>query len=294
MNTRAVTAVLSRLPNSVVRIPPLKSQGIKSKLVPWIRDQVPGGFSGAWIEPFMGTGAVGLNIAHAINVPQLLLCDSNPHLVNFYQAIQTRQVNTNSVRRYLEHEGQQLALDGDHYYRIRERFNLDHDPLDFLFLNRAGFNGMMRFNRDGHFNIPFCRKPLRFSKSYITKIVNQVAKVEEILSAHSIEFKHQPFETTIANASKDGLIYCDPPYIGRHADYFNQWDGTCEQRLFDCLSNFKGHFMLSTWHHTQFRHNKYIDSLWSRYRVMTREHFYHVGGREENRNAVVEALVMNW
>jgi DNA adenine methylase len=223
-----------------------------------------------------------------------VLCDSNPHLVEFYLAIQTKRISAQNVRSYLEQEGKQLADDGEHYYRVRERFNRDHDPLDFLFLNRAGFNGMMRFNRNGHFNIPFCRKPLRFAKSYVTKIVNQVNWVEQVLSTHSIEFKCQPFAATMASASKEDLIYCDPPYIGRHADYYNQWDAACERQLFDNLSKIDARFILSTWHHTQFRKNDFIDSLWSTYKVITREHFYHVGGREQNRNAVVEALVMNF
>ncbi len=41
------------------------------------------------------------------------------------------------------------------------------DPLKFLFLNRADFNGMIRLNRKGEFNVPFCKKPERFSKSHI-------------------------------------------------------------------------------------------------------------------------------
>jgi DNA adenine methylase len=28
--------------------------------------------------------------------------------------------------------------------------------------------------------------------------------------------------------------------------------------------------------------------------VLTREHFYHVGGKEKNRNPVIEALVTNY
>ena len=34
-----------------VGVPPIKSQGIKTKLVPWIKSVVPDNFSGTWIEP---------------------------------------------------------------------------------------------------------------------------------------------------------------------------------------------------------------------------------------------------
>ncbi|MEN9847621.1 MAG: hypothetical protein RL368_361, partial [Pseudomonadota bacterium] len=64
---------------SKVGIPPIKSQGIKTKLVPWIRSIIPDNFNGTWVEPFMGTGAVAFNIAPK----RAILCDSNPHLINF-------------------------------------------------------------------------------------------------------------------------------------------------------------------------------------------------------------------
>ena len=38
-----------------VGVPPIKSQGIKTKLVPWIQSILPSDFDGTWIEPFMGT-----------------------------------------------------------------------------------------------------------------------------------------------------------------------------------------------------------------------------------------------
>ncbi len=40
--------------------PPIKSQGIKTKLVPWIHALVPA-VKGRWIEPFLGTGVVAFN-----------------------------------------------------------------------------------------------------------------------------------------------------------------------------------------------------------------------------------------
>lgn len=274
-----------------VNVPPIKSQGIKTKLVPWIKSIVPHEFDGRWIEPFMGTGVVAFNLApkHA------LLCDTNPHLINFYQAITDGKITPEIVKQYLEKEGSVLLEKGEsHYYEIRERFNDKHDPLDFLFLNRAGFNGMIRFNKKGGFNIPFCRKPQRFAQAYVTKIVNQVSHVKRLFEAKDFTFSCQSFEKTILAGNADDIIYCDPPYIDRHVDYYNGWNEENEKKLFDLLSTTKSKFILSTWHHNDFRKNEYIDSLWSKFNVLTREHFYHVGGSENNRNPMIEAIVTNY
>lgn len=274
-----------------VGVPPIKSQGIKTKLVPWVQSIVPGDFNGTWIEPFMGTGAVAFNIA-----PQrAILCDTNPHLVNFYASIASGAITPEVVKEYLTREGETLLSKGeDHYYFVRDRFNSEHSPLDFLFVNRAGFNGMIRFNRKGGFNIPFCRKPQRFAQAYVTKISNQVRWASTLIKAKEFTFKCQDFNKTIDEASSTDIIYCDPPYIGRHVDYYNGWIESHEQALFNKLSNFKGRFILSTWHHNDYRENEYIKTLWSKHRILTREHFYHVGGKEENRNPVIEALITNF
>ena len=275
----------------IPQVPPIKSQGIKTKLVPWIQSIVPQNWNGVWIEPFMGTGVVGFNIE-----PQrAIMCDINPHLISLYKAIQNKNITASSVADYLKYEGDLLRVKGeDHYYEIRERFNQFKDPLDFLFCNRAGFNGMIRFNRKGNLNIPFCRKPDRFAQSYVTKIVNQVSRINSIISRGDYLFEVQGFEQTISEARESDFIYCDPPYIDRHVDYFSGWSEDSEKKLFSLLCECNSKFILSTWHHNDFRKNVYIDSLWSKFKIMTREHFYHVGGCEENRNPMVEALICNF
>lgn len=274
-----------------VNVPPIKSQGIKTKLVPWIKTIVPQEFDGKWIEPFMGTGVVAFNLAPKC----ALLCDTNPHLVNFYQAISDKEITPEIVKQYLNEEGTKLLEKGEsHYYELRTRFNEEHRPLDFLFLNRAGFNGMIRFNRKGGFNIPFCRKLERFAQAYVTKIVNQVTHVSRLFETKEFEFKCQSFDETMARSNSNDIIYCDPPYIGRHVEYFNGWDEERENSLFDILSQSKSKFILSTWHHNDFRKNEYIDSLWSQFNILTREHFYHVGGSEKNRNPMIEAIITNY
>jgi DNA adenine methylase len=271
-------------------VPPIKSQGIKTKLVPWIRQIVPENFNGVWIEPFMGTGVVAFNI----KPKKAILCDTNPHLINFYNSLKDETITPNIVRVFLEEEGKKLENIEDYYYQVRDRFNTNHNPLDFLFINRAGFNGMIRFNLKGKHNVPFCKKPKRFSKAYITKIVNQVDYVYKLLKQNDYIFLCQDFQETIKQADADSIIYCDPPYIDRHVDYFNSWNENDEYNLYNVLKNFQGKFILSTWHSNKYRKNSYIETLWSDFNMFTKDHFYHLGGSENNRNSMLEAIITNY
>lgn len=273
-------------------VPPIKSQGIKTKLVPWIKSLAieP---KGRWIEPFLGTGVVAFNMKYR----NALLNDINPHIINFYKAIQQKKLTPIIVRQYLEEEANNLLRapdNGNNYYKmIRDRFNRDGDPLDFLFLSRTGFNGMIRFNKSGKWNIPFCKKQNRFSKAYITKIVNQVDDISRIIQ-QEWKFTIGSFEKVIEKANKGDFIYCDPPYIGRYVDYYNGWTEENEYTLFELLSNTKAKFILSTWHHNDYRSNPYINKLWNKFNIVTRDHFYHSGAKIENRRSIVEALVFNY
>jgi DNA adenine methylase len=275
-----------------VIVPPIKSQGIKTKLVPWIQALVPA-VRGLWIEPFLGTGVVAFNSGFR----KALLTDINPHVIRFYQGIKDGEITPRRVRDFLQKEGEQLEKAPNngysHFHTIRDRFNVSFDPLDFLFLSRAGFNGMMRFNRNGEWNIPFCQKPKRFSQAYVTKIANQVHNVACLIQADWI-FNVDSFENTIKAAKVDDIIYCDPPYIGRYVDYYSGWTEEDERKLFELLSLTPARFILSTWHHNDFRANPFIDSLWGKFNIVTRDHFYHSGGKIENRKSIVEALVFNF
>ena len=272
-------------------VPPIKCQGIKTKLVPDIR-HIAGSINfSRWIEPFFGSGVVGFNI----RPKTALFSDSNPHLIRFYSDLQRQIIDPVSVKKYLENEGPLLEkTEGEHYYVIRERFNREPTSLDFLFLNRSCFNGMIRFNAKGGFNVPFCRKPTRFAQAYITKIVNQVKHIQEMILHNQYSFVCQSFEKSINSASPNDLIYCDPPYIGRHVDYFDSWNESQEKLLHDLLTNSGSKFMLSTWHSNEFRKNTYLETLWSDLHVLTKEHFYHVGASEENRNPMLEAILINF
>ena len=279
-------------------VPPIKSQGIKTKLVPWIMELAPK-VKGKWIEPFLGTGVVAFNSGYK----KAILNDTNPHIINFYKGVQQRVITAPLMKNYLEKEGEILSKADnkgyEHYLKIRTRFNSgEYSPYDFIFLSRAGFNGMMRFGSKGNWNIPFCKKPDRFAQAYTTKITNQVATVSQIIQPEpNWTFYNKSFADIITLATEDDIIYCDPPYYGRHVDYYNGWTEQDEELLFNLLSKTKAKFILSTWHHNDWRENEMIKRFWSKFNIVTKDHFYHNGdngGNIENRRTVVEALVCNF
>lgn len=276
-----------------VFVPPVKCQGIKTKLVPEIRLLAAAQEFDCWIEPFCGSCVVPLNL----QPKRALLCDTNVHIVRLYSEIQHGTVTPSIAREFLENEGEELRNRGEtHYYDVRRRFNEGPNSLDFLFLNRSCFNGVIRFNKSGKFNVPFGHKPERFAKAYVTKISNQIRRIAEVSRNHDWEFRAARFEDTIATASPDDFIYCDPPYLGRHTDYFNQWCEDDERRLSEMLQRTPARFVLSTWHSNRYRKNPTIESRWQnpRFQMATRDHFYHVGATEDLRNEMLEALIMNF
>lgn len=272
-------------------IPPIKIQGKKTKLLPFIINNLPDTTFEKWVEPFLGSGVVGFNIQPKV----ACFADSNPHIINFYNAIKNKQIDEYIVKGFLQEQGQLLSQQGEAYYlAIRSRFNQTYQPLDFLFLNRCCFNGMIRFNRKLQFNVPYGHKPERFSQAYITKITNQIKQVATLIEHHDWTFVCQDFKTTLAQVQPEDFIYCDPPYIGRHVDYYDSWTEPDEQELQNLLAQTSARFMISTWHSNQFRTNDYLKTIWRDYPIVTTQHFYHLGAKIENRHAMTEALILNY
>ena len=279
------------LPRAVIpKAPPIKMQGIKTKVVPLIARSIEWSGDGRWIEPFFGSGVVALNIMP----PKAILADTNEHVINLYRGIKEGEINGRTVRFYLEREGAALLEKGEcHYYAVRDRFNENGDPFDFIFLSRSCFNGMMRFNQKGGFNVPFCRKPERFRPALVTKIVNQVEWARVVMEGKDWEFVVQDWRTTIADAKPRDVIYCDPPYIGRHTDYYSSFTDHEADDLAEALIKTAAGFALSMWLENKYRRNDYVDRWFADFPQRTMSHFYHVGPSESLRNQMTEVVILS-
>jgi DNA adenine methylase len=274
-------------------VPPLKCQGIKTKLVGEISVLAGARSFQRWVEPFCGSCVVALNV----QPKEALLGDSNIHIIRLYQEIQNGSLTAALAKSFLVEEGDKLRTNGEvYYYEVRERFNANPTSLDFLFLNRSCFNGVMRFNRSGKFNVPYGHKPQRFAQAYVTKITNQIRRISQVISNCDWTFAAADFRQTLKSAKRGDLIYADPPYAGRHVDYFNSWSEADEIEMANLLKQLPCDFILSTWHSNEFRKNGLIEQNWSdpRFHVLLREHFYHVGSSEDLRHPMIEALITNF
>src|SRR5882672_8275842 len=183
--------------NTPPLVPPLKCQGIKTKLVSTIRKIAETRTYSRWVEPFCGSCVVALNV----QPKEALLCDTNIHIIRLYQDIQSGRITAPLAKSFLSEEGEKLRTQGEpYYYIVRERFNEAPTSLDFLFLNRSCFNGVIRFNRKGKFNVPYCHKPERFAQGYVTKITNQIRQIAHVLNTVEWTFEACDFRETLAQA----------------------------------------------------------------------------------------------
>jgi DNA adenine methylase len=236
----------------------------------------------------MGSGVV----LFSVQPQRAIVNDINPHIINFYHRLADGSLTPAMVREHLTAEGNELGIQGeDHYYYVRNRFNQTADPLDFLFLSRACFNGVMRFNRKGEFNVPFCRKPDRFRSAYITKIVNQATAVCKVMKGKEWEFRSEDWRNCLSDLNQEDFVYLDPPYIGRHTDYFNRWAEEDAIALAAVAENLPCGFALSMWKQNEYRANQHLQN-WRGTEERTVRHFYHVGSTESLRHEMEEALLI--
>lgn len=270
---------------------PVKIQGGKARLAPFLRKNLNfDSKSQRWVEPFLGAGAVLLNM-----MPECALVgDINPHIVGLYRALQDDVITPAELAEHLQREGEVLHRRGEgYYYEVRERFNNSASSADFMFLNHTCFNGLLRFNRAGGFNSPFCRNPDRLTPSLITDIAVRLAHVQSVSKSRDWTFKHQDWRRTLAEVDAGDYVYADPPYAGRHTTYYQGWSEQDASELAVALRALCCPWALSDWAADSKGPNPRLGQLYPGHRVRPQEHRYVIGAGGNTRGRMTEALVLS-
>ena len=110
-----------------------------------------------------------------------------------------------------------------YYYIQREIYNKNKTLSKveiasyFIYLNKAGFNGMYRENRKGHFNIP------KGDLKEINIDEKKLRKASKILN-QNVQIRCIPYSEIDTLVKKNDFIYFDPPYAPLKKNSFTTYN----------------------------------------------------------------------
>lgn len=222
------------------QISPLRYPGGKSKLVDYVYQEMPTDTK-TIISPFAGGASVELSLLQAGLCDQLILNDTDPHLINFYNACLT---DSAALKRYVTSESlSQTLYEEAHAYAINDFAHISGEQNTyqaFLYLlnNRCSFSGIYKAGRIGGKNGTIDQLGVRWNPE---AIINRIEKIEKM--AHRIVVHQQDFADLIKtyNNKAHALFIIDPPYVTQEAKKLYRSSFTSEQhaQLFDLLNKSK-------------------------------------------------------
>ncbi len=200
----------------------LKWAGNKTAIMPELKKHLPAG--PRLVEPFAGSCAVMMETDY----PSYLVADINPDLINLYKKVAADcELFISRARALFEEANREVA-----YYNIRQEFNYSTEITDFmkavyfLYLNRHGYRGLCRYNKSGHFNIPYGNyKNPYFPEKEIRAFAEKAQRATFICAS---------FDETLAMLKAGDVVYCDPPYDGTFSGYHT--DGFTEDDQYHLAS----------------------------------------------------------
>ena len=200
--------------------PFVKWAGGKSSLIPQITKYFPfelkNGQIEKYVEPFVGGGAVLIDILQKYDVKQAYAFDINKDLINCYNVIKTNVEDL--IEELKEKEENYFKLETEnkqsYFYEIRKEYNsyrIDEQELnvkrasEFIFLNRTCFNGLYRVNKSGEFNVPFGK----YKNPTIcdAKNLKNLSKLFE-----NVTFQYGDYKESNKYIDNNTFVYFDPPY----------------------------------------------------------------------------------
>lgn len=241
--------------------PLIKYRGGKSKEFPQYERFIPREY-GTYYEPFVGGGATFFKLMPK----KAVIGDINEPLITFYRGVRDnfdelskelaslQEIYENNQKAYKEKkkanpDGRAPNANEGLYYALRDQYNgLARSSYSraalYFFINKTAYSGMIRYNAQGHFNVPFGRYE-HFNTGLVTKEHSALLQRTEILCADYAE--------SFKRAGKNDFMYLDPPYDCVFNDYGNRqkengFDEEEHRRLAKLFRNLKCKAMMIIGH----------------------------------------------
>ena len=158
-----------------------------------------------YIEPFVGGGSVFFYLQPT----KAVINDVHIELIDFYNSIKNNYINDIYEFMNLNSNNEET------YYKIRNDMVVQNE-LDnakrFYYLRKTCFRGMLRYNKNGKFNIPFGK----YKKINFDDLKNK--NYEKILK--NTEIYNKDFEYIFEKYNdSNNFMFLDPPYDSEFTDY---------------------------------------------------------------------------
>ena len=188
-------------------------------------------FRGRYIEPFFGGGA----LFFYFEPREAIINDINEKLIKFYKGVRNhypklREELDEIEKLYTQYRYDFDALKKKHpnervddkneamYYRLRAQFNGTEkqyysDAALYYYINKTAYSGMIRYNANGEFNVPFGRYP---------HLNTDAVSVSHSMLLKRAEIFNLDYSKIFAMCKEDDFVFLDPPYDCTFSDYGNQ------------------------------------------------------------------------
>ena len=233
---------------------PLNYTGGKFKLLPQILPLFPKNID-IFVDLFCGGANVGINVKSN----KTILNDTNDNLTLLFSMFKNLGNDFLSlideiIEKYKLSQSSKYGYDyyncdsntglapynKDRFLKLRDDFNNSKDIGYYHYamlytLILYSFNNQIRFNSQGHFNLPVGKR------DYNEKMKQKLQKFIDRLKEKDYKFSNLDFrDFDISTLNSDSFVYADPPYLITCATYNEQggWSEKDEHDLLNFLDNF--------------------------------------------------------
>ena len=187
--------------------PFVKWAGGKRQLLHEIERRLPYTWN-TYYEPFVGGGALLVNLQNEERISKAVISDLNSELINLYNVVKKNPHTLIDALSCKEFENSK-----DAFRNLKNEFNTltgrsgnnVRRAALLLYLNKHGYNGLWRVNSKGKFNVPFGRYSKRSMPAE-----HSIVKFSKMLK--NVKILNQDFEHAVKSAKKGDFVYFDPPY----------------------------------------------------------------------------------
>ena len=287
--------------------PFIKWAGGKSQLLDEIRKKYPPKIE-RYCEPFVGGGAVMLDVLANCKPREVMINDINKELVNTYKQVQRNIDELIAILEVLQEKFWKADTEERKiiYTSERNRFNELKFATDnknnvelaalFIFLNKTCFNGLYRVNRDGLFNVPI--GSYKFPPICDSENLRTISKLMKNVIIHCGNYSE-----CYDFIDSQTFVYIDPPYrpltiTSSFTSYSENKFGDNEQielgKFVDKVSSKGATIVLSNSDPKNVDDkDEFFDDLYGKYNIQRVSAKRRINSKGDKRNNVNELLISN-